>query len=184
MRDLEEIVREYARASCGFDASIDTGGVFPATGAGASPAGAAIFENPVCGDWFAPVPGASGEGLSLRWKGEGCGLMCASASLLCRAGEGASPGVLAAFIAYAAELARGGVPLPADDIRVTARDGVLLAVMKDYPDCCDLDDEPACTALRVLAAFAAKPVRRECVLLPWNAFGEVLRQTEISRGRA
>jgi len=136
---VNEILREYARALHGFDASI---------------AGGEVYENPACGDRICFALSRSGGGVSLRWNGEGCALMLAGASLLSRASEGLSCGALADLIEYALGAAGGEAPIAQGAQGASAQDEALL----------------------VLSSFADKPVRRGCVLLPWESAGIFLKK--------
>jgi NifU-like protein involved in Fe-S cluster formation len=167
MTPLEDILRAYADALYGLDESIAEG---------------RKFENPTCGDYITFAPPPSSGALSLRWKGEGCRLMQASASLLCHAGAGMSPKILKVCIEYAMRLAQGGqsgalsLAQAADG---TARDEIALRILRQWPAAAREDeDDPVSTALSVLSSFAGKPVRRACVLLPWEAAHSSLASAE------
>lgn len=166
MRAAEEILKDYAHRLAGFVDSIPDG---------------RVFQNPNCGDSLCLALSDTG----MRWTGEGCSLMMASASLLslvyarALSETGGNRDAIKAFIDSAIGLALGEKPadnaVNADNadnvvnVVNVADDAALLSGM-------GRDTAEAREALFLLSEFARYPVRRECVLLPWNAMKQLLEE--------
>lgn len=103
----------------------------------------AARRNPSCGDRLVLVCRLEDGKLALEWNGAGCSVMEAGASLLVSAINGAAPPEAASLVDQAVAYAEG---------RVDA-------------DCSALPEQ----ILTVMEVFAAKPNRRECLLLAWRA---------------
>ncbi|MDR2734446.1 MAG: hypothetical protein LBC99_07380 [Spirochaetota bacterium] len=147
MRTVEEILKDYARRSSGFDDTILEG---------------RIFHNPNCGDSIRLALADTECGVLLRWNGEGCSLMTAGASLLSLISAGESRDAIKAFASYAIRLASR------DAQARIADDAPLPGIRHNAIE--------AREAVFLFSEFARYPVRRECILLPWNAFIQLLEE--------
>jgi nitrogen fixation NifU-like protein len=127
-----------------------------AHGAGRLPLadGEATADNPLCGDratFQLRLRGGRIEAVAHQVRG--CILCLASASLIGRAAQGATPGEVAEARTRVAALLQEGMPIPAG----------------------------AWADLAFFAPVSAVPSRHACVLLPFDAIAEALQRAQAGR---
>jgi nitrogen fixation NifU-like protein len=153
----QQLILEHAKARSGSDLSDDEAGTIPDQAG----VGQCHQLNPVCGDEITLRLELEGTGnqstvKGIHWKGDGCAISMASASILSELSDGASPDELAEMIGHFRELMRSRGRLEADE---------------------DLLGDAA-----ALAGVAKYPARVKCAMLAWVAAEDALTQA-VGAGR-